>query len=110
MRLNDEEDAMLAGEKGEPKRWKKIIKAFGWLLGTCFSLLPRKMCFHFHSEAEKRAADNYKIFINKLDQTSSDDLKHKEKFKSLLKTMMNNEFIHSEIFTFHSNLYEKQHH
>ena len=84
-----------------------LNQAMGWLIGTCFSLLPRKLCFRFHSTAERKAANSYKNFLHILDKTKLDDFKQKEKFKSSLKTMMNNELIHSEIFTFHSLLYEK---
>jgi demethoxyubiquinone hydroxylase (CLK1/Coq7/Cat5 family) len=79
----------------------------GWFIGTFLSFLPRKTCFHFHMVAEKKAANEYKMLMENLNKITGKDWKQSDQFNGLLKTMMNNEFIHSEIFLHHSFLHKK---
>jgi demethoxyubiquinone hydroxylase (CLK1/Coq7/Cat5 family) len=77
----------------------------GWIIGTFLSFLPRKTCFHFHMIAEKKAANEYKMLMEKINKITEKDWKQDDHLNGLLKTMMDNEFIHSEIFMYHSCLH-----
>jgi len=57
--------------------------------------------------AEKKAANEYKMLMENLNKITGKDWKQSDQFNGLLKTMMNNEFIHSEIFLHHSFLHKK---
>ena len=74
----------------------------GWVIGTILSLLPRKLCFHLHTIAEKRPQGS---IVEELSKNIELEGKQQYHFKKLLLGMMNNENIHSEIFKYHSNIF-----
>jgi len=77
----------------------------GWVIGTILSLLPRKLCFHLHAIAEKKAAREYGNIMEELSKNKELEGKQQYHFKKLLQGMINNENIHSEIFKYHSNIF-----
>ena len=79
----------------------------GWVIGTLLSLLPRKLCFYFHTVAEKKAAIEYGNLVEELNKVNELEEKQQFRFKKLLVGIMNNEFSHAEIFKFHNNLIHK---
>jgi hypothetical protein len=70
-------------------------------------LLPRKLCFHLHTIAEKKAAKEYSNIVEELSKNKELEGKQQYYFKKLLQGMMNNENIHSEIFKYHSNIFHE---
>ncbi|MFT4579814.1 MAG: hypothetical protein ACI8PD_000782 [Nitrospinales bacterium] len=76
--------------------------AFGWVIGTFLSCMPRKICFYFHVIAEKKAANEYKTLNEKLEKTTEREWKQGKQFSDLVNAMMKNEIIHSEYFICHS--------
>jgi rubrerythrin len=77
----------------------------GWVIGTILSLLPRKLCFHLHTIAEKKAAMEYGNIVEELSKNKELEGKQQYDFKKLLQELMNSENIHSEIFKYHSNAF-----
>jgi demethoxyubiquinone hydroxylase (CLK1/Coq7/Cat5 family) len=77
----------------------------GWVIGTILSLLPRKLCFHFHTIAEKKAAREYENIVEELNKNKKFERKQQNNLKNLMQGMINNENIHSEIFKYHSNIF-----
>ena len=82
-----------------------LYQLSGWVIGTLLSLLPRKLCFHFHAVAEKKAAIEYGNLLEELSKANELEGKQQYRFKELLLGMMDSEFSHSEIFRFHNNLF-----
>ena len=83
----------------------KLYQFSGWVIGTILSLLPRKLCFHLHTIAEKKAAREYENIVEELSKKEKLEGKQQYDFKKLLQGMMNNENIHSEIFKDHSDIF-----
>jgi demethoxyubiquinone hydroxylase (CLK1/Coq7/Cat5 family) len=82
-----------------------LYQLSGWVIGTLLSLLPRKLCFHFHAVAEKKAAIEYGNLLEELSKANELEGKQQYRFKELLLGMMDSEFSHAEIFRFHNNLF-----
>ena len=79
----------------------------GWIIGTILSLLPRKLCFYFHAITEKKAASDYRSIVELLSEINELEEIRQNQFKKLLRGMMNNEAIHSEIFKYHYSLFHR---
>jgi len=85
----------------------RLYQFSGWVIGTILSLLPRKLCFHLHTIAEKKAAREYGNIVEELSKSIEPEGMQQYHFKKLLQGMMNNEYIHSEIFKYHSNIFHE---